>query len=131
MGALKYLLDTCAFLWASQQPTMLSAAAVEAIDDPGSDLFVSDVSFWEISLKHSAGKLPLPKPPRVWIPEKIAYHQFQPLPLGHEAIYRSGELPQVHADPVDRLLAAQAIAEGMTVLSPDVPFSALGASRIR
>lgn len=127
---MKYLLDTCTFLWVSQQPSMLSKTAVAVIDDPKNDLYLSDLSIWEITLKHSAGKLPLPEIPRVWIPDKIAYHQLKTLVLDQPAVYRSGELPRVHADPLDRLLAAQAIEAGMTILSPDTPLSSLGASRI-
>jgi PIN domain nuclease of toxin-antitoxin system len=126
----RYLLDTCTFLWASQQPSLLSKAAVAAINDRTNELSVSDVSIWEITLKHSAGKLPLPDTPRVWIPEKFAHHQFKPLGLNRDAIYRSGELPRVHPDPFDRLLVAQAIEAGMTILSPDAPLSTLGASRV-
>ena len=127
---MRYLLDTCTFLWASQQPSMLSQTAKAAINDPTNELVVSDVSIWEITLKHAAGKLPLPGASRVWIPEKFAHHQFRSLSLDQAAIYRSGELPKVHADPFDRLLAAQAMEAGMTILSPDAPLSLLGASRI-
>lgn len=127
---MKYLLDTCTFLWASQQPSMLSPGAIAIINGTKNEWYVSDVSIWEVTLKHGAGKLPLPGTPRVWIPDKFAYHKFKPLPLTHEAIYHSGELPRVHADPFDRLLAAQAIEAGMTLLSPDVPLSLLGASRV-
>lgn len=127
---MRYLLDTCAFLWTAQQPTALSAAAKAAINDEENELYVSDVSIWEVTLKHSSGKLPLPKTPRLWIPAKFAHHQFKPLRLDESAIYRSGELPRVHADPFDRLLAAQAIEAGMTLLSPDTPLSLLGASRV-
>jgi PIN domain nuclease of toxin-antitoxin system len=126
----KYLLDTCTFLWVAQQPGMLSPAASAVIDDAANELYVSDVSIWEITLKHSAGRLPLPAAPRKWIPDKFAYHQLQNLSLDHAAIYRSGDLPRVHPDPFDRLLAAQAIEAGMTILSPDTPLSLLGASRV-
>jgi PIN domain nuclease of toxin-antitoxin system len=126
----KLLLDTCSFLWLAQQPAMLSTAAVTAIDDPRNDLIFSDVSILEIVLKHSAGKLPLPKSPRVWLPEKIAFHQIDELALNHETILRSGELPRVHPDPFDRLLAAHAIEGGLVIVSPDAPLSALGAARI-
>jgi len=126
----KYLLDTCTFLWVAQQPVMLSPLATAAIDDAGNELYVSDVSIWEITLKHSAGRLPLPAAPRKWIPAKLSYHQLQPLSLVHAALYRSGELSRVHPDPFDRLLAAQAIEAGMTILSPDTPLSLLGASRV-
>ncbi len=130
MGAVRYLLDTCAFLWLAQQPAMVSPRAAAAIDDAGNELFVSDVSIWEITLKHSAGRLPLPGAPRRWIPAKLSYHQLQSLRLDHAALYRSGELPRVHPDPFDRLLAAQAIETGMTLLSPDAPLSRLGAARL-
>jgi PIN domain nuclease of toxin-antitoxin system len=57
---MKYLLDTCVFLWVSQQPSMLSKIVAEICNDPANQLFVSDVSVWEVVLKNSAGKLPLP-----------------------------------------------------------------------
>ena len=130
MGAVRYLLDTCAFLWMSQQPSMLSKPATAAINDRTNELYVSDVSIWEITLKHSAGKLPLPGAPRVWIPGKFTHHQLKALSLDQDSIYRSGELPRAHRDPFDRLLVAQAIEAGLTILSPDTPLSLLGASRV-
>jgi PIN domain nuclease of toxin-antitoxin system len=113
MGAVKYLLDTCTFLWLAQQPSQISAAAAAAIDDPANDLGVSEASLLEVVLKHAAGRLPLPDAPRVWIPEKLEFHQLQLLSLTPEVIYRCGELPKAHADPFDRLLAAHAIEAGM------------------
>lgn len=124
------LLDTCTFLWLAQQPSMISAGAALALNDPANELFVSDVSLWEITLKHAAGKLPLPDKPRTWLPAKLKWHQLQSLTLKREAIFLSGELPMAHSDPFDRLLAAQAIDAGMTIISPDSPLSGLGASRI-
>jgi PIN domain nuclease of toxin-antitoxin system len=127
---MNYLLDTCTFLWYVQQPGMLSAPAVTALNDPASDLFVSDASLWEIALKNSAGKLPLPAALRTWIPQKLAFHLIQSLPLSHDDIFRSGELPGVHADPFDRLIVAQALNAALTVISPDAPLPLLGAARI-
>ena len=109
---------------------MLSPGAAAIINNPEHELFVSDISVWEVTLKHATGKLPLPGTPRTWIPEKFAHHEFQSLKLTHEAVFRSGELPRMHADPFDRLLAAQAIEAGITILSPDLPLSLLGASRM-
>jgi len=124
------LLDTCAFLWLALPQGKLSTVAARLLDDPSSCLFLSDVSIWEISLKHSTGKLPLPDLPRQWMPTRLKFFQVQTLALTHDAIYRSGELPRVHCDPFDRLLAAQAMEAGMTILSPDTPLSLLGASRV-
>ena len=81
-------------------------------------------------MKHSLGKLELPEIPRLWVPQQTDFFRIERLPLEQEEIFRSGELPRVHADPFDRLLAAQAMENGMTILSPDTPLSLLGASRI-
>ncbi len=130
MGIVNCLLDTCTFLWLAQQPGMVSDVAANVIDDPSNGLFMSDSSILEIVMKVSAGKLPLPGQPRVWIAEKLKYHQVETLPLNPDVLFRSGELPRTHADPFDRLIAAQAIESAMTIVSPDRPLSDLGAARI-
>ena len=127
---MKLLLDTCAFIWLSLPQGKLSPHAVSLLNDPANTLFMSDASVWEISLKHAAGKLPLPDQPRKWLPRRLAFFQVQPLALTLGAFFRSGELPRIHNDPFHRLLAAHAIEEGMTILSPDPPLSMLGASRV-
>ncbi len=124
------LLDTCAFIWLAMPQGRLSTAATQVINDPDNRLFLSDVSLWEITLRHSSGKLPLPASPRDWTPLQMQFYQVERWPLAQDAIYRSGELPRVHLDPFDRLLAAQAIESGMTLLSPHAPLSLLGASRL-
>ena len=123
---MKLLLDTCAFLWLAGQPAKLSTVAAAAINDAQSEVFLSDTSIWEIVLKHSAGKLPLPEPPRIWIPQQTRFFQLQPARITPESLFKSGELPLTHADPFDRLLAAQALANGFKFLSPDAPFQSWG-----
>ncbi len=127
---MKLLLDTCTFLWLALSHERLSAAATKAINDPATELFFSDVSIWEIVLKNTAGKLPLPDTPRSWIPSRLAFFHIQSAPLDHEAIFTSGELPLVHADPFDRLLAAQAISDRLVLLTPDVQLKSLGAATL-
>ena len=127
---MRLLLDTCTFLWLALPQGKLSAEASRLINTPSAILFVSDASVWEICLKHSNGKLSLPDVPRQWLPSRMAFFQTQSLGISQAAIIRSGELPRIHSDPFDRLLVAQAIESGMTILSPDVPLSTLGASRI-
>lgn len=124
MGALNLLLDSCAFLWLAVKPAKLSSAAKAAIEDRDSDLYLSDASVWEIALKHSKGKLPLPEAPRFWIPRQVAFFQIKRLPIDAEALFRSAELPSMHQDPFDRLLAAQALAGPLRLISPDAPFRA-------
>ncbi len=130
MGPVRYLLDTCTFLWLALPQGKLSAQATATINDPASELFLSDVSTWEITLKHTAGKLPLPDLPRRWLPSRAAFFRLTTLPLTQDAIFRSGELPKLHMDPFDRLLAAQVLETQMTILSPDAPISMLGAARV-
>ena len=83
----------------------------------------------EIVLKHAAGKLALPETPRLWVPSRRAFFRVKPLAASEAALFRSGELPNIHADPFDRLLAAQSIEATLTVLTPDVPIKRLGAQR--
>ena len=130
MAPVNLLLDTCTFLWLAASPKRVSHDAREAIDDERNTLFLSGVSIWEITMKHAAGKLPLPASPRTWVPAQVAFHQLRRLALQEEAVYLSGELPLVHRDPFDRLLAAQAQSEAMAILTPDTAFSELGASVI-
>ena len=123
---MKLLLDTCAFLWLATEPARLSTTAADAIDDEANELFLSDVTLWEISLKHNVGKLPLPEPPRVWIPKQLSFFDLQPVAIDAEAIYRSGELPDAHRDPFDRLLAAQAMGGSFRFVTVDKVFESLG-----
>ena len=123
------LLDTCTFLWLALQPDRLSAVARTQIDD-SHRLFFSTACIWEITFKNSTGKLPLPAVPRTWLPSRLSFFQVELLPLASEVILLSGELPMVHRDPFDRLLAAQSIHGSMPVISPDKPLSKLGADRI-
>ena len=102
--------------------------ATAAISNPDNLLFLSDASVWEIALKFAAGKLPLPKAPRIWIPQQVAFFQLGRVAIEREALLRASELPPIHQDPLDRLLAAQALEEPFHVVSPDKPFRAYGVS---
>lgn len=124
------LLDTCTFLWLAFEPGRISAAARKILDDPGTVRRLSQASVLEIVLKYRAGKLPLPEAPDVWIPSRREFFQLEDLPLDERVIYRSGNLPDGHDDPFDRLIAAHAIESGSTLLSPDTPLSLLGAARL-
>ena len=127
---MKVLLDTCTFIWLAMPQKMLSSTATQVINDPANELFLSDVSVWEIVMKQSARKLPLPDKPRNWVTQQTAFFRITRLKIEDSEIYLSGELPRAHADPFDRLLAAQSIEHKMTILSPDEPLSLLGASRV-
>ena len=119
MGPLRLLLDTCAFLWLAAAPGNLGGGAASVIDSSDSELFLSDVSVWEICLKWQAGKILLPAPPRLWVEEQRQTWRLASIPIERTHLYRVVELPHHHRDPFDRLLVAQAIERGLTIATPD------------
>lgn len=123
------LLDTCVFLWLALEPKRIPARAASTINT-APRRFLSHTSIWEIVLKHSAGKLPMPESPRLWVPGRLEFFQIHLLPPALEAVFLSSDLPPVHRDPFDRLIAAESIQHRLTVVTPDESFSALGARRI-
>lgn len=120
------LLDSCTLIWLASEPGRLSAAAAAGINDAAAVLHVSHASLWEIALKHGAGKLALPDPPRHWWGEQVRRWGLVELPLSAETLLRGSELPPHHKDPFDRVLLAQASMETMPLVSPDGEFPAYG-----
>jgi PIN domain nuclease of toxin-antitoxin system len=124
------LLDTCAFIWLTQEPGKLSTAATGAINDPANTLWLSHASVWEMHLKHHAGKLTFPDAPRVWIPHQLSTWKISEKTITLDAIHRTSDLPDYHRDPFDRMLIAQSLEEDLTIVSPDQHFPAYGVKSI-
>ncbi len=116
---MKYLLDTCTFLWLTSSPGRLSKRAKKLLQDAEHTLIISDVCALELSFKWMSGKLPLPEPPRMWYEQQTSLWNLEAVPLARNVIYRASELPKIHLDPFDRLLVATALEEGGTILTPD------------
>ena len=127
---MKLLLDTCVFIWLTQRPAELSRGARKAIDNPANELWLSHASIWEVHLKHLAGKLSLPSPPRFWFSQQMAVWGVQDQAVDLESLHRTSELPPVHRDPFDRLLVAQALVHGLVLVSPDEYFPKYGLNLI-
>ncbi len=112
------LLDTCTFIWLASDPARLSEPARAALDaEP--NLLLSDSSVWEICLKWQAKKIVLPAPPRVWVSEQVRAWYLERVPIEPESLYRTVELPELHRDPFDRLIVAQALALNARIVTPD------------
>lgn len=124
------LLDTHVALWYWWDDPRLSHMAKEAIRDAANRKLISTASCWEIAIKVSLKKLDLGVPYRGFIHEQMVKTNFEPLPIGDEHMARLAELPFHHRDPLDRRLVAQAIAEGIPIVSGDVQLDAYGAARI-
>lgn len=122
---MRLLLDTHALLWwlADEE---LGASAREAIIDPANEVAVSAASAWEISIKKSLGKLIAPDD----LADQVQASGFAPLPITLAHGLAAGQLPRHHDDPFDRMLIAQAIGEGMTVVTRDKRFDAYRVSTL-
>jgi PIN domain nuclease of toxin-antitoxin system len=115
----RLLLDTCTFLWIVGGSSELSAAAREAFADPANEAFLSAASAWEIAIKARLGRLPLPAPAGEFVPAQRAAHGLESLAVDEEAALHVAKLPDLHRDPFDRMLVAQAIVGGLVLLTPD------------
>ncbi|HMT06938.1 MAG TPA: type II toxin-antitoxin system VapC family toxin [Pyrinomonadaceae bacterium] len=120
---MRLLLDTHAFLWAYSEPDRLPTKVRDTIVDIENDVFVSAVSFLEISIKISIGKLkPIGNHPKeiLDIAEALG---FRPIPLlPDEAANYTKLTEDTHFDPFDRMLIWQAIDRGLTLVSRDKEF---------
>ena len=115
---MKLLLDTHVLLWFQAGDPSLPKAAEQAIRSQANEAFVSMVSFWEIGLKYSIGKLPLRMPLDAFF-ATITEAPFQILTLDSPHIVAASALPLHHRDPFDRMLIAQARYEGMHIITVD------------
>lgn len=116
---MRLLLDTCTFLWLVSDSPELSPVVRAVFSNPENEVYLSPVSSWEIVVKHRLGKLPLPAPPSTFLPRERDRHCIASLPLDEQAVMQLPRLPEYHKDPFDRMLICQAIAGGLTLLTPD------------
>lgn len=120
---MKLLLDTHVWLWLQHAPERLGAALPMA-EDTGNELLLSAASAWEIAIKWQLGKLPLPVPPQDYLPDRMTTSGVTALPVTHAHAVAVAMLPGHHRDPFDRLLIAQAVAEGAALVTGDTALQA-------
>jgi PIN domain nuclease of toxin-antitoxin system len=125
---MRLILDTHMLLWAASEVDRISAEARAAIEDGSNDVFVSVVTGWEIAIKQSLGKLELPSAAEHWLPDVLRRTGFDVADVGLGAALRVRGLPWHHRDPFDRLLIAQSLEDGYTVVTHDDAFRAYGVS---
>ena len=128
---MKILLDTHIFLWALAEPNRLGEKAKSLLKSSKNRLYLSAASSWEISIKASLGKLPLPEAPENYISSRIASLNIIPLDVKLYHTFIVYRLPLHHRDPFDRLLIATAIAEKIKLMSADEKFANYDVDLIR
>ncbi|HRJ40646.1 MAG: type II toxin-antitoxin system VapC family toxin [Caldilineaceae bacterium] len=120
---MRILLDTHAFLWFVSNEAEMSTRSLKIIEDPSVDVLVSVATLWEIAIKSSIGKLDLKQTFDEIIPRELTNNRFQLWAIDIAALSLVSTLPLYHRDPFDRLLIAQAIAEGIPIVTRDSAFS--------
>jgi PIN domain nuclease of toxin-antitoxin system len=127
---LDLLLDTHAFLWWIAGDAALSQPSMTAIGDPGTRVFISAASAWEIATKVRIGKLPGVATIATDLTGIIDAQGFLPLPITLAHAQAAGALPGPHKNPIDRMLIAQAMLDGMVLVSNEQRFDPYGVTRL-
>ena len=115
---MKLLLDTHVLLWAAGQPERLSAGAKRLLNNQKNELIFSAASLWEIAIKRSLGRDDFRVEPRV-LRRALLDTGYTELPITSDHSVGVDALPDLHRDPFDRILLAQALAEGVTLVTAD------------
>ena len=115
---MKLLLDTHLVIWAAGFPERMSADARELIADTGNELFFSAASLWEIAIKSALGREDFTVDARL-LRRGLLDNDYSELPVSSEHAVAIEGLPPIHKDPFDRLLVAQSMVEGITLLTAD------------
>ena len=127
---MRLLLDTHTLLWFALTDPQLSGTATSLIMDPDNEKLVSPASYWEIAIKISIKKYALSKPYEVFMDEAIDKNGFGYLHIEPKHTAALTTLPFHHKDPFDRLLIAQAIIEGIPIISGDTVLDSYPVKRL-
>jgi PIN domain nuclease of toxin-antitoxin system len=114
----KLLLDTHLLLWAAGDSNRLSVAARALLDDPANEPYFSAASVWETAIKSSLGRDDFEVDPRV-LRRELLDNGYSELAVTSEHAVTIAQLPALHEDPFDRILVAQSLVEGITLLTSD------------
>jgi len=115
---MKLLLDTHLLLWAAGEPERLSKRARTLIGNPSNELLFSAASLWEVAIKRGLGREDFKVDARL-LRRGLLDNGYSELPIISDHVVATESLPLIHKDPFDRVLVAQATAEGITLLTID------------
>ncbi len=127
---MRYLIDTHALIWFLAGSNRLGSQARAIIERPESDIFISIASLWEITIKHSQGKLELAVSLEELTTGALSRNHIEILPIRPTHLQHLATLPFHHRDPFDRAIAAQSIVEKMPLVSVDAIFDTYNVERL-
>ena len=116
---MKLLVDTCTFLWIAAESPRLSKTAAKFFWIRTTNATSAPPLPGKLDSNTAAGRLPLPERPDLFVPMIREASGIDSLEIDEESALHVGILPELHSDPFDRMLVAQAIVHGMTILTPD------------
>ncbi len=115
---MKLLVDTQLLIWAASLPGRLSSAALALLNEPTNELFFSAASIWEVAIKYALGRADFRADPRL-LRRGLLDNGYSELPVTSQHAVNIDGLPPLHRDPFDRLLLAQALSEGIVLVTAD------------
>ncbi|QMV18325.1 PIN domain-containing protein [Granulicella sp. 5B5] len=116
---MRYLLDSNVLYWYITDRSRLTRRVEPLLDDAHNDLYVSSASLWELSIKIAKSRLAVPGNTVLSLYEQVDRLGITVLPISRAHILRTETLPHHHGDPFDRIIIAQALEEGFTILTAD------------
>ncbi len=119
---MRLLVNAHALLWWFEGSPALGINARNAIADPANEVLISIAALWELAIKQASGKLTLPAD----LETMVVGEGFSVLSIAFVHLRRLAPLPRVHGDPFDRMMIAQALAEGIPIATGDRVFAAYG-----
>lgn len=125
-----WLLDTHTFLWLAAEPEKLSATVLAVVAEGVIELHLSAASGWEVALLWKLNRIELPEPPETFIPSAIQALGITPKPISFDVAISAATLPLIHRDPFDRILVAEALKNGFTILTKDQTLSRYGVNTL-
>ncbi len=115
----KYLIDTHIYIWLDANPNKIKAEWQEVLANPNNKIYLSMASLWEMQIKYQLGKLKLSMPLDDLIEDLKTSGLYQILPIQENHILQLKNLPNIHKDPFDRMLIAQAMTEQLMLITDD------------
>lgn len=122
---MRFLLDTHLLLWAASGSARLPKDARRLIEDAGNTPLASVASLWEVAIKHALRRDDFRANPHL-LRRALLDNGYEELPIDGPHVVTAGDLPMIHKDPFDRLLVAQAIVEGVQLVTADATLAGYG-----